>query len=141
MQESRTSIKGGCTLLQKEIEKAVERVYNYPILIKVRLMKVKAKNRRTGDRRARLVIWGIMLSVLAVFGVTTIGGIQLKQKNRSYQAREEALQEAIAEEEARAAEIEKFEAYTQTKKYVEEVAKDKLGLVYEDEIIFKASDK
>ena len=102
---------------------------------------MKAKNRRTGDRRARLVIWGIMLSVLAVFGVTTIGGIQLKQKNRSYQAREEALQEAIAEEEARAAEIEKFEAYTQTKKYVEEVAKDKLGLVYEDEIIFKASDK
>ena len=28
-----------------------------------------------------------------------------------------------------------------TKKYVEDVAKDKLGLVYPDEIIFKASDK
>lgn len=58
-----------------------------------------------------------------------------------YQAKEEALQEEIAKEEARAAEIEEFEAYTQTKKYVEEVAKDKLGLVYEDEIIFKASNK
>ena len=28
-----------------------------------------------------------------------------------------------------------------TKKYVEDVAKDKLGLVYEDEIIFKAKNK
>ena len=33
---------------------------------------------------------------------------------------------------------EEFEAYTQTKKYVEEVAKERLGLVYEDEILFKA---
>ncbi len=104
-------------------------------------MKLKAKNHRSKERRARLIVWGIMLIVLAVFGVTTIGGIQLKQKNQTYQAKEEALLEAIAEEEARAAEIEEFEAYTQTKKYVEEVAKDKLGLVYEDEIIFKASDK
>ncbi|MBR5509494.1 MAG: septum formation initiator family protein [Lachnospiraceae bacterium] len=82
-----------------------------------------------------------MLIVLAVFSVTTIAGIHLKQKNQMYQAKEEALQEEIAKEEARAAEIEEFEAYTQTKKYVEEVAKDKLGLVYEDEIIFKASNK
>lgn len=102
---------------------------------------MKAKNRRAGERSSRLIVWGIMLIVLAVFGATTIGGIQLKQKNRTYQEKEEALLEAIAEEEARAAEIEEFEAYTQTKKYVEEVAKDKLGLVYEDEIIFKASDK
>ncbi len=78
--------------------------------------------------------------VLAVFGVSTIGGIQLKQKNYAYQAREEALMEAIAEEERRAEEIEEFESYTKTKKYVEDVAKDKLGLVYEDEIIFKSKE-
>lgn len=84
--------------------------------------------------------WGIILIVLAVFGVSTIGGIQLKQKNYAYQAREEALMEAIAEEERRAEEIEEFESYTKTKKYVEDVAKDKLGLVYEDEIIFKSKE-
>lgn len=83
---------------------------------------------------------GIILIVLAVFGVSTIGGIRLRQKNRTYQAREEALEESIAEEQERAAEIEELEAYTKTKKYVEDVAKDKLGLVYEDEIIFKASE-
>ena len=45
--------------------------------------------------------------------------------------------EQIAAEEQRALEIEEFEKYTHTKKYVEEVARDKLGLVYEGEILFK----
>lgn len=102
---------------------------------------VKTRSRKIRESRRHLSAWGIILIVLAVFGVSTIGGVQLKQKNRAYQEREEALQQSIEEEEARAAEIEEFEAYTQTKKYVEDVAKDKLGLVYEDEIIFKASDK
>ena len=48
----------------------------------------------------------------------------------------EELEQIVAEEE-RAKEIEEFEKYTQTKKYVEEVARDKLGLVYEGEILFK----
>ena len=66
-----------------------------------------------------------------------MGGIRLRQKNQTYQEREDALLEAIAEEEARAEEIADFEAYTKTKKYVEDIAKERLGLVYEDEIIFK----
>ena len=39
--------------------------------------------------------------------------------------------------EERKAELEEYEKYVQTKKYVEEVAREKLGLVYENEIIFK----
>ena len=74
------------------------------------------------------------------FGASTIGGIRLKQKNFAYQEREEALQEAIEDERKRAEDIEELEAYTKTKKYVEDVAKEKLGLVYEDEIIFKSKD-
>lgn len=41
---------------------------------------------------------------------------------------------------ARTQEIEEYRKYTQTKKYVEEVAKDKLGLVKEGEIIYKPKD-
>lgn len=82
----------------------------------------------------------IMLIVFGVFAVTAVGGIRLRQRNQIYQNREKALKEAIAEEEARAEEIKALEAYTKTKKYVEDVAKDKLGLVYEDEIIFKSKD-
>lgn len=103
-------------------------------------MAAKTKSRKLREQKRHLEAWGIFIIVLAVFCVSAVGGIRLKQKNRSYQAREEALQEAIEEEEARAQEIQDLEAYTQTKKYVEDVAKDKLGLVYEDEIIFKASE-
>ena len=53
------------------------------------------------------------------------------------QAKELLLQEQIEAEQERTKEIEEYEKYTQTKKYIEEVAKDKLGLVHEGEIIFK----
>ncbi len=103
-------------------------------------MAAKTKSRRIKEKRKRLTAGGILLIVLAVAGVSAAGGMQLRQKNRAYQEREEALLDAIAEEEERAAGLEDLEAYTKTKKYVEDVAKDKLGLVYEDEIIFKANE-
>lgn len=37
--------------------------------------------------------------------------------------------------------IEEYKAYVHTKSYIEQVAREKLGLVYEDEIIFEAKDK
>lgn len=103
-------------------------------------MAVKSRTRKAREYRKHLSAVGILLIVVALLGVSMIGSFQLKQKNRVYQSREEALEEAVAEEEERAQEIEDLEAYTKTKKYVEDVAKDKLGLVYEDEIIFKAEE-
>lgn len=102
-------------------------------------MPAKVRKKKI-HRRKNTGAWMIMLIVLGVFAVTAVGGIRLRQRNLIYQNREKALQEAIAEEEARAEEIKALEAYTKTKKYVEDVAKDKLGLVYEDEIIFKSKD-
>jgi len=64
--------------------------------------------------------------VLMMMLVVTFKSVELRAQ----------LQEIEAEE-ARSAEIEEYGKYTQTKKFVEEVAKEKLGLVYEGEIIFK----
>ena len=50
------------------------------------------------------------------------------------------LESQIEAEEKKSEELEEYSKYVQTKKYAEEVAKEKLGLVYEDEIIFKAED-
>ena len=103
-------------------------------------MAAKAKSRRIRERRKHLGAWGILLIVLFVFGASTVAGIRLKQKNLTYQQREEVLQQSIDKEEARSQEVDDLEAYTKTKKYVEDGAKDKLGLVYEDEIIFKPEE-
>ena len=104
-------------------------------------MTAKTRSRRIRDQRKNLRAMGILLIVMAVFCVTAIGSLQLKQKNQTYQNREAALEKQIADETERSKEIEDLETYTKTKKYVEDVAKEKLGLVYEDEILFKASGK
>ena len=54
----------------------------------------------------------------------------------AYEKACEAVSDTMAEQ-TRAEQIEEFGKYTQTKAYVEEVAKDKLGLVYEGEILFQ----
>ena len=50
------------------------------------------------------------------------------------------LEKTLAKEEARAAELEEYRVYVQTKQYIEKVAKEKLGLVNKDEILFKADE-
>ena len=82
----------------------------------------------------------VMMVVLMVLIVVSVKSIELRQKQEAYVARIEQLQEQVEAENQRALEIEEYGKYTQTKKYVEEVAKDKLGLVYEDEIIFKSEE-
>lgn len=83
-------------------------------------------------------------SVILVAMVVTImvGGVwistsSLNSKLDTYREREKMLEAQIEAEETRAEEIEEYSKYVQTNAYVEQVAKEKLGLVYEDEIIFK----
>jgi cell division protein DivIC len=80
------------------------------------------------------------LTIMTLVVVVGINSISLKQKNATYAAREQELLAQIADEDARTLELEELATYTKTKKYAEEVAKDKLGLVYENEIIFQESN-
>lgn len=81
-----------------------------------------------------LLVCGVVLLLMTV---VFIKSIELKEKIADYSVREAQLTKQIQEEETRKKEIEEYKVYTQTKAFYEEVAKDKLGLVYEGEIIFK----
>ena len=99
--------------------------------------------RRIAYRKRRQNRFGMFLTgvvVLMLVVVVAIRSSELKQKQAVYAEKEAALEKQIEEERARTEEIEEYRKYTQTKKYVEEVAKDKLGLVYDGEIIFKEED-
>lgn len=54
-------------------------------------------------------------------------------------AEKERLIRLKAEEEERTLAIEERQAYVQTRSYLEDVAREVLGLVYKDEIIFRPS--
>lgn len=82
----------------------------------------------------------VTVVVLMMLLVVSINSIELQQKQAEYLERQEQLQAEIDAENERTKEIEEFKKYTQTKAYVEEVAKEKLGLVYEGEIIFKTQE-
>ena len=78
----------------------------------------------------------VTLVVLMIMIVVAVKSVELRQKIEAVSLREAQLNEQIAAEERRAEEIEEFRKEVQTKGYMEEVAKDKLGLVYEGEIVF-----
>ncbi len=79
----------------------------------------------------------VITVVLMMLVVVAVKSVELREKRATYLAREEQLMQEIEAEQERTEDIEEYQKYTQTKKYVEEVAKEKLGLVYEGEIIFK----
>lgn len=96
-----------------------------------------AERKRKKRRNSKGGVVAISLVVMMLFIVVAVKSVELKEKNEAYLEREQNLREQIADEEERKAELEEYEKYVQTKKYVEEVAREKLGLVYENEIIFK----
>ena len=61
----------------------------------------------------------------------------LKQKQAGYQERIESLTKQVESESKRSEQLEQYRIYVQTKEYVEKVAKEKLGLVKQDEILLK----
>ena len=98
-----------------------------------------SKTRRALRRSKRFGVH-VIAFVFCLLIVASFGRLRLRQKNMAYQQREEELMALIEQEEEREKEIEELRKYVQTKKYAEEVAKERLGLVYEDEILFKATE-
>lgn len=98
-------------------------------------MAKKAAYRKKRQNRFGMFLAYIVVVMLLI--VVAFDSVQLKAKKDTYLQKEAALEEQIEAEQKRAQEIEEFEKYTHTKKYVEEVARDKLGMVYEGEILFK----
>lgn len=102
-----------------------------------RRRKPAFRRRKNGNRLGMSMAFLAIIMIIAVVGINSIS---LRQKQAKYIAREQELQQQIDAENARTEELKELETYTKTKKYAEEVAKDKLGLVYDNEIIFKEED-
>lgn len=93
------------------------------------------KNRLRGHKRSVVAISAIIIMLSLVI---LAGGMNLKRRNDAYIAQEIELLAQIDAEKERSAEIDELKEYVGTDEYIESVAKEKLGLVYENEILFRA---
>lgn len=98
-------------------------------------MARKAAYRKKRQNKTGMLL--VTMVVIMMLIVVSVKSVELREKRAAYMERVQDLTEQIEGEQARAEAIEEYEKYTQTKRYVEEIAKNKLGLVYEGEIIFK----
>ena len=77
----------------------------------------------------------ISLVVMLLLGILLWQGKALEQELARY--KERSLTKKVEEEKARTEEIDRQKEYMQTDEYMEETARDRLGLVKDNEIIFK----
>ncbi|MBR3307681.1 MAG: septum formation initiator family protein [Lachnospiraceae bacterium] len=88
----------------------------------------------------RLEILVVLILLVLVMIPLTLNLMKLKREKQELQQETELLDEKLAYEQQRSEELKDFETYTKTKKFAEDMAKDKLGYVYEGEIIFQKDE-
>lgn len=112
-----------------------------------RMAKAGYKKRAAKEERAAQVkknyrqnFWGmvgITVAVCLLLVVISVMSINLRRKIETNNAVIASLEEEIAAEEDRTAEIEKLKEYMSSDEYVEKIAHEKIGLVYDNETVFK----
>ena len=95
-----------------------------------------AKKRRKNSRASGTM--SIIFIVLVFVVAMSVQIYKLKQKDALLQEREESLLQQLEQELQREEELKELDLYTRSMEYIKEMA-NKLGLVYENEIIFKES--
>lgn len=88
----------------------------------------------------RTIVW-LLVFVFLIMVITLAASHRQREKLEAGEERIKALQEAIDQEDARTEEITEKQKHMQSDEYIEQVAKDKLGLIHDNEIIFKETDQ
>lgn len=82
----------------------------------------------------------VLLMSLIVAGVGIAAGVrgnELRQEILQNSQQESALERQLQDETDRTEEIQELEQYMQSDEYIEKIAREKLGLLKENEILFR----
>lgn len=93
------------------------------------------KRKKSGNNAGTMSILFIVLVFVVVLSIQIY---KLREKDKLLAEREENLMQQMSEEMLREDELEELDLYTRSMEYIKDMA-NKLGLVYENEIIFKES--
>ena len=97
--------------------------------------KKRKKKKKVGYNSLGMI--AIALVVLVLLGRLMLESNDLKERLTGYDAKAATLQQQIEDEQTRTEEIDKLKKYMETDEYAEEVAREKLGLVKDNETVFK----
>lgn len=100
--------------------------------------KMTARERRKRRQSNRRYLTLALALVLMAGGLISFRVMDMEKQNEQYKAKQEELQKKIEDENERTQELNDYEEYTKTKEFAEKVAKEKFGLLYDDELKFKA---
>ena len=89
--------------------------------------------KRKANRRAIMI--GLLVVAL-LSGLASYQGLQLKQRNETYQQELDYWQQQIDEQKQRQDDLANYKSYTKTKEFYEWYAREKMGLIYDNEILF-----
>lgn len=89
------------------------------------------------NRRKRVTMMMLSCCVLIICGVIWYNSFKLHQKLEVQEAVVESLQEEVEQQKEAREALEEKEAYMTSDEYYKEVAREKLGLADENDIIFK----
>ena len=100
----------------------------------------KSSTKRAASRHsASMRLIAVLL--IAICGVLGFRTWRVNQETQQYAEVRDVLIEEISEEQERTGELEERAEYLKSDKYIEDVAREKLGLIYENEIIFRKSGR
>ena len=101
-------------------------------------MAENRSSRRSRQNRLSMILAVLVVAIL--FVAVYINGSSMRRELEENQEKITRLKQEIEEEELRSRSIEEYRAYTETDRFIEQVAREKLGLLYEGETIFRESD-
>ena len=103
------------------------------------MREIRQNTGRKKKRKNGLKI--IAVAVLVLCAVITYSSVELRAEKRALEKRKSELEIVLQTEQERSEELEDKKAYMQTTRYIEEVARKVLGLVYPEEIILRPEEK
>ena len=98
------------------------------------------RRKRRSVRQFKRTVVLVTMVFLLMTGMMLFRSMTLQAKNKEYKSQEVELQQQIKKEKERSSEVEEYQKYVQSDECVKDVAREKLGLVDPDEIVFEPAE-
>lgn len=99
---------------------------------------MKRREKLRGQKPSNKIVgFAVVIIVVALVFFMNSMGKEAENRNNEDSAIEQ-LKKEIEQEKERGRQLAEYEKYVNTKQFVEEIAREKLGLIYPDEKVFKS---